>query len=105
MGHQIGVGNQHPRRVAVGFEYAYRLAGLYQQGFVVFQALQHLNDLVKTLPVAGGAADAAVHHQRLRVFGNVRVQVVHQHPQGGFGQPAFTAQLAAVRGANMAAFI
>ena len=35
--HQIGIGQQHARRVFVGFEHAHRFAGLDQQGFVVVQ--------------------------------------------------------------------
>ena len=35
--HQIGIGNQHARRVFMGFEHAHRFAGLHQQGFVFVQ--------------------------------------------------------------------
>ena len=35
--HQIGIGQQHARRVFVGFEHAHRFAGLNQQGLVVVQ--------------------------------------------------------------------
>jgi hypothetical protein len=37
LGHQVGVGDQHARRVGVGAEHAHRLAGLHQQGLVVFK--------------------------------------------------------------------
>ncbi len=87
--HQVGVGDQHARGVGVGFEHADRLAGLHQQGFVVFQRFQGFDDLVVALPVARGAADAAVHHQLLGVLGHLRIEVVHQHAQRRFGQPAF----------------
>src|SRR5690606_9768612 len=69
-------------------------------GFVVFQAGQGLDDLVVALPVARGAADAAVHHQLLGVLGHLRVEVVHQHAQRRFGQPALGGQLVATRGAD-----
>ena len=38
--HQVGVGEQHARRVLVGLEHADRLAGLDQQRLVVVQPLQ-----------------------------------------------------------------
>ncbi|MNX77150.1 hypothetical protein D3C86_1086760 [compost metagenome] len=98
--HQIGIGDQHARRVGVGLEHAHRLARLHQQCFVVVQFLERRDDLVVTIPVARGAADAAVHHQLLGVFGHVRVQVVHQHAQWRFGQPALGRQLIAARSAD-----
>ena len=88
VGHQVGVGQQHPGGVGVGLEHAHRLAGLDQQGFVIFQTGQHLGNAVKAGPVAGGTTDAAVHHQILGALGHVRVQVVVQHAVGGFGEPA-----------------
>ncbi len=98
--HQVGVGDQHARRVAVGLEHANRLAGLHQQGLVVVQLLEGLDDRIKALPVARGAADAAVHHQLLGVLGHVRVEVVHQHAQRRFGQPALGGERVAARGAD-----
>ncbi|MCY1355607.1 hypothetical protein D9M69_420370 [compost metagenome] len=98
--HQVGVGDQHARGVGVGLEHADRLAGLHQQGLVVVQFLQAGDDLVVALPVARGAADAAIHHQFLRVFGHFRIEVVHQHAQRRFGQPALGVQLVATRGAD-----
>ena len=65
VGHQVGVGDEHPRRILVGLEHPDRLAGLHQQGLIVLEPGQHLDDLVALGPVAGGAADAAVHHQGL----------------------------------------
>ena len=100
MRHQVGVGDQHARCVAVGLEHADRLAGLHQQGLVVIQVGQALDDLVIALPVACGAADAAVHHQLLGILGHVRVEVVHQHAQRRFGQPALGGERGATRGAD-----
>lgn len=99
MRHQVGVGDQHPRRVGVGLEHADRLAGLYQQGLVVVQLLEGLDDPVVALPVARGTADAAVNHQFPGVLRDLRVEVVHQHAQRRFGQPALGGQRSAARGA------
>jgi hypothetical protein len=77
--HQVGVGDQHARRVGVSAKDAHRLAGLHQQGLVVLEPAQGLDDLVVALPVTSGPADAAIDHQLLRPFRHVRMQVVHQH--------------------------
>jgi hypothetical protein len=61
--HEVRVGDQHARRVFVGFEHANRLAGLHQQGFVVFEFGQGFYNGVIAFPVARGAANAAVDHQ------------------------------------------
>src|SRR5690606_6198531 len=66
----------------------------------VAQLAQGGEDGVEAVPVARGAADAAVHHQVLGALGHVRVQVVMQHPERGFGQPAAAVELAAARGAD-----
>src|SRR5690606_13070156 len=51
-------------------------------------------------PVASGAADAAVHHQVLRAFGDVGIQVVLDHPVRRLGQPGTAAELGTARCAN-----
>src|SRR3989344_1856272 len=48
--YQVGVGDQDARGVGVGLEHADRLAGLHQQGLVVIQVGQALDDLVVALP-------------------------------------------------------
>ncbi|MNV47775.1 hypothetical protein D3C71_1396520 [compost metagenome] len=100
MRHQVGIGDQHARRIGMGLEHAYRLARLHQQGFVVVQVGERFNDLVVAIPVARGTADAAIHDQFLGIFGDVRVQVVHQHAQRRFGQPALGGELIAARGTD-----
>ncbi|MNT42620.1 hypothetical protein D3C72_1790490 [compost metagenome] len=89
----------------MGLEHADRLAGLHQQGFVFVQVFQRRQDLVVALPVARGTADATVHHQRLRVLGDVRVQVVLDHAVGRFGDPVLAVQFGAVRGTDYAASV
>ncbi|VTP65418.1 Uncharacterised protein [Leclercia adecarboxylata] len=75
--HQVGVGDQHARSVFVGFEYADRFAGLHQQGFVVFQFGEGGNYRVITGPVTRRAANPAIHHQLVRIFRHVGIEVVH----------------------------
>ena len=99
--YQVGVGDQYPRCVAVGFEYANRLARLHQQGFVIVEVGQAFDDFVVALPVTRSPANTAIHHQLGRVLGHLRVEVVHQHPQGRFGHPAFGSELGAAGGADL----
>ncbi len=98
--HQVGVGEQHARRIGVSLEHADRLARLHQQRFIVLESAQRLDDLVVTLPVARGAADAAIDNQFLRMLGHVRIEIVHQHPERGFGEPRLATDLLAARRAN-----
>ena len=104
-GHEVGVGDEHARRVLVRAEHADRLAGLDEQGLVLVEPLERLDDLVEALPVARGAADAAVDDEALRVLGDLVVEVVHQHPHRGFGGPALRLDLAAAPGADVAAVV
>ena len=90
--HQIGVGQQHTRRIRVRGEYTDRLTALDQQGFVVVEGFQGGQNGVEAGPIAGSAADAAVHHQTLRIFGHCRIQIVLDHAERGFGQPGFAGQ-------------
>ncbi len=103
MRHEVGVGDQHARRVLVGAEHADRLARLDKQRLVVVRASCRVaHDAVEILPRARGSADAAVDHQFMRVFGHVGVQVVHQHPHRRLGQPAFGGDLGAGGGEDVA---
>ena len=104
-GHEVGVGDEHARRVLVGAEDADRLARLDEQGLVVLEPLQRLDDGVVALPIARGAADPAVDDQALRVLGDLVVEVVHQHPHRGLGGPALGHDLAAAAGADVAAVV
>ena len=49
-GHEVGVGDEHARRVLVGAEHADRLARLDEQGLVFLEPLERLDDLVEALP-------------------------------------------------------
>ncbi len=104
-GDEVGVGEEHARRILVGAEHADRLARLDEQGLVFLQPLQRLDDLVVAGPVARRAADAAVDDQALRVLGDLIVEVVHQHPDRGLGGPMPGLDLGAPPRADMAAVV
>ena len=83
-------------------EHADRLARLHQQGFVLVQALERLDDAVVAIPVARGPADSAVHHELGGILRDVRIEIVHQHPQRRLGQPGARAQRGAAGSAYQA---
>ena len=100
MRNEIGVGDQHARRVGMGAEYADRFAGLDQQGLVFVQTLQGFENLLEAGPVARRAADAAIDDQIVGALGHFRVEIVLDHAERGFDQPVAAAQLAAARRAD-----
>ena len=86
--HQVRVGDEDPRRLVVGAKDADRLAALHQQGLVVAEPAQGLDDLLEAGPVACRLAAAAVDDQVLGALGHRRIEVVLQHPEGGLLVPA-----------------
>jgi hypothetical protein len=100
--HQVGVGDQHARRIGMGAEHADRLARLHQQRLVIVERLERGDNRSKSFPGARGAANAAIDHQLVRVFGHVRVQIVHQHAHRRFGEPALRGDLGAGRRIDVA---
>ncbi len=88
---QIGICDQDAGRVLVSLEDAGRLSRLHQKGLVVFQFAESRYDRMVGLPVARRFAAPAVDDQVLRPFGDLCVQVVHQHAQRGFLVPALAA--------------
>ena len=97
LGHEVGVGDQHTRRVFVRAEHAHGLAGLDKQRLVRFQAPQRGQDGLEAVPVARRLANAAVDHQGVGVFGHLRVQVVLEHAVGGLDKPVGAAEGRAAR--------
>ena len=77
-----------------------RPAGLDEQRFVIFERLEGAHDGVEGWPVAGGFAAAAVYNQLVRFFGDLRVEIVVKHAEGGFLLPSFAGDPAAARGVD-----
>ena len=100
---EVRVRDQHPRRPLVGPEDADRLARLDEQRLVVLQPPQLADDGVEARPVPGGLARPAVDDQVIGPLGDLRVEVVHEHPQRGFLLPALARQLGAARRPDRAA--
>ena len=97
---QVRIGNQHPRCVFMRLEHAHRFAGLHEQGLVIFQMLERLDDRVISLPAARRPPGAAVDHQIARPLSHFFVEVIHQHAHGRFLLPAPAGNLGAPRSAN-----
>ena len=91
---QVGVGDQHARRPLVGLHHADRAAGLDEHRLVLLERPQRADHGVEGAPVAGGLAGAAVDDELVGVLGDLGVEVVLQHPQGGFLLPSQGAQFA-----------
>ena len=92
---QVGVGDQDPRRPLVGPQHPDRLAALDQERLVVGQDAELSDDGIERVPAPGRPPGPAVDDQVVGVFRHVRVEVVHEHPQGRFLGPAAAGQLGA----------
>jgi hypothetical protein len=84
----------------VGAEDADRLAALHEQRLVVGEAAQRGHDGVERLPRARCTPRAAVDHEMGGILGDLGVEVVHEHAQGGLLEPALAAELGAARCAD-----
>ena len=80
-----------------------RLSRLHEQRLVVLERAQRRDDRVERLPAARGAAGAAVDDEIVGPFGDLGIEIVHQHPQRGFLRPSFAGERRAARRADMAA--
>ena len=98
--YEVGVGDDDARGHFVSGKDGDGLAGLDEQRVFRAEALEFADDGVEALPVARGAADAAVDDEVLRALGDFGIEVVHQAAEGGFLLPAFAAELVAARGAD-----
>ena len=97
---QIRIRNQHPGRVFMRAKNANRFARLNQQGFIGRQCLERLKNRLEAIPVAGRLADTPIDHKRLRIFSDLGIQIVLDHPPGALNQPVAAVQCAATGRSN-----
>lgn len=95
MRHDVGIRDQDARRIGMGAHDGDRLARLDDQRLVRLEVPERRDDAVEILPCPRRTPDAAIDHKLVRVFGNVRMKVVHQHAQGRLGLPALRVELGA----------
>ena len=100
VGHEVRVGDEHPRRPLVGPEHADGLARLHEHRLVVGERAQRAAHGVERLPRAGGAARPSVDDEVVGTLGDVGVEVVLEHPERRLLRPASAAQLGASRGTD-----
>ena len=60
---------------------------------IALEPLQRGDDAVEALPIARGPPDAAIDHELARPLGDLGVEIVHEHAQRRFGQPALGGEL------------
>ena len=77
-----------------------RLSRLDEKRLIGAEPLQGRDDRVEALPVARRLAGPAVDDEVLRLLGHVRIEVVLEHPEGGFLDPSPAAERRARRGAD-----
>ena len=91
--HEVGVGDEHARRVLVGAKSAHRLARLDEQRLVVFERAELAHDDVERLPRARRAARPAVDDEIIGALGHLGVEVVVEHPERRLLDPSFAGEL------------
>jgi hypothetical protein len=74
-----------------------RLSALDEQRLVILQRAERVHDRVERLPIPSGAAGAAVDDEIRRPFGDVGIEVVHEHPQRRLLLPPLAGDLAPAR--------
>jgi len=94
-GDDEGIGDEDARRFLVGFEDGHGLSGLDGQRLVVIEVPEALDEGPETFPVPGRFSRSAVDDELLGLLGNLGIEVVHQHAEGGFLGPSFGLELGA----------
>jgi len=98
---EVRVRQQHPRGALVRSDAADGLARLDDQGLVVGQLAEFVQNRVVGVPRPGRPSDAAVHHEVLRAFGHLGVEVVVEQPKCGLLSPAFALDVGSGRCATI----
>jgi len=80
-----------------------RFARLHDERLVVVEVSQRVDDGVERRPAARGATRAAIDNQIVRPLGDLRVEIVHQHPECGLLRPSLAGERGPTRGTNVAA--
>src|SRR5205085_9240225 len=81
-------------------EHADRLAALDQERLVVAERAELTHDRIEGGPAPSRPSGAAVHDQRIGVLRDLRIEVVHEHPERRLLLPAAAAELRPARRAD-----
>jgi hypothetical protein len=98
MGDDESVGDEDPRGLGVSPEDGHGLAGLDDERLVVLEPLEALDDRRETFPIPGGSPGASVDDEFVRLLGDLRIQIVHEHPEGAFLSPSLGPETDPARG-------
>src|SRR5215467_12069918 len=98
---QIGVCNQNSGRVFVSAKDAYGFARLNKQSLAVFEITERLDDGMKRRPIASSSAGSSIYDQIFGFLRDVRIQVVHQHAEGGLLMPPLATEISASRASDV----
>ena len=97
---EVRVGDEHPRRPRVGPHHAHRLAATGRAASRRRPTVGARGRWRRSLPRPRGSAGPAVDDEVVGVLGDLRVEVVHEHPKRGFLLPAAARQGGAARCAD-----
>ena len=97
---EVRVGDEDPRRPRVRAQDADRLARLDEQRLVALEGAELADDRVEGGPRACRPPGPAVDDEVVGVLGDLRIEVVHEHPERRFLLPAAAGQLGAAGGAD-----
>src|SRR5256885_13266236 len=95
---EVRIRDKDPRRVAVRLEDRHRLPALHDEGLIVAEGLERLDDPVECVPVPRGLAGAPVDDEIVRLLRVLKV--VLEHPEDGLLPPALAPQRRPARGFN-----
>ena len=98
--HEQRVRDQDARRARVRTENADRFPALHEQRLILAERQQRAHDRAQGVGVPSGLARPAVDDQLLRPLGDLRIEVVEEHPQRRLRRPRAGVQLRAARGAD-----
>ncbi len=90
---QVGVGDEHARRPGMRPHDTDRLARLDEQRLVALEPAKLPDDGVEGGPGASRSARPAVDDEVVGILSDLRIEVVHEHPERRFLLPAAAGQL------------
>ena len=100
-----GIGQEDPGGLRMSLEHGHRLPGLHDQRLVVFQVFERLHDGPETLPVPGRLPRPSVDDELFGLLADLRIEVVHQHPERSLLRPALGLEFCPPWGSDLSVFI
>src|ERR671922_2150095 len=91
--HEIAVRDEHAWRPRMRSEDRDRLATLNEECLVVLEASKRVNNRVKRRPITCRLSDATIDDEVLRTLRDLRIEIVHEHPERGFLLPPLAGDL------------